>query len=71
MNEFRDTMDWNGLRFDTPRVDHVVYVAKMASVFPAQEREIKHPVGVQPSLEHTDRHDLGQPAQEVMSPASK
>ena len=58
-------------RFDTHRDDHVVYVAKMARVFPAQGREIEHPVGVRPSLENTDRHDLGQPAQEFMSPASK
>ena len=71
MNEFRDTMDRTDLRFDTHRAGHVVCVAKLASMFPAQGREIEHPVGVQPGLEHTDRHDLGQPAQEFMLPASK
>jgi len=71
MDEFRDTVDWNDLRFDTHRADRVVYVAKMARVFLAEGREIEHPVGVQPGLEHTDRHGLGQPAQEFMSAASK
>jgi len=71
VNEFCETMDWNYLRLDTHRADRVVYVAKMARVFLAQEREIEHPVRVQPGLEHTDRHDLGQPEQEIMLPASK
>ena len=39
MNEFRDTMDWNDLKFDTHHTDHVVYVAKTARVFPAKGRE--------------------------------
>ena len=53
------------------RADHVVYVAKMARVFPAQGHEIGHPVGGQPGLKYTDRNDMGQPGQEFMSLASK
>jgi hypothetical protein len=49
----------------------VLIMCSMARVFPAQGREIEHPVGVQPGLEYTDRNDMGQPAQEFMSPASK